>query len=305
MQKTFYLKKNCFLCNKITLCSLESKVIKSQIKCNVYKCQNCSLVFLDKKFVNRKLKKNYYENTYIHKYDENFKKNSNNIYKKIYDAIKTFTKKREVLEIGPGGGYLYSYLKNNVKEYHALEVSAKMREELKKKFNIQTYKSFAKINKKFDVVIIVSVLEHVKNPASFLKKISSYLKRDGKIIIQVPNVNDPLVSLYDLKYYKENYFRKVHLNYFNQYTLAKLIKKLNFKILFKKSILTYSLTNHLNWLYKKKGNKNSYEATNIFFGNSIGKDSRLLDIFSTLDRVYKKELEYKKLGDIEICVCKK
>ena len=57
MQKTSYLKKNCFLCNKITLCSLESKVIKSQIKCNVYKCQKCSLVFLDKKFVNRKLKK--------------------------------------------------------------------------------------------------------------------------------------------------------------------------------------------------------------------------------------------------------
>ena len=75
--------------------------------------------------------------------------------------------------------------------------------------------------------------------------------------------------------------------------------------MFKKTVLTFSLTNHLNWLYKKKGNKNSYEATNIFFGNSIGKDSRLLDIFSTLDRVYKKELEYKKLGDIEICVCKK
>ena len=67
------------------------------------------------------------------------------------------------------GRYLYSYLKKNVKEYHALEISTKMREELKK-FNIQTYKSFAKINKKFDVVIIVSVLEHVKNPASFLKK---------------------------------------------------------------------------------------------------------------------------------------
>ena len=35
------------------------------------------------------------------------KKNSNNIYKKIYDAIKTFTKKREVLEIGPGEIFIF------------------------------------------------------------------------------------------------------------------------------------------------------------------------------------------------------
>ena len=81
------------------------------------------------------------------------------------------------------------------------------------KYDLKIFDSFSKVKKKYDVVILISVLEHVKNPISFLKKISSFLKKNGKIIIEVPNVNDPLVSLYNLDYYKEKYYRKVHLNY--------------------------------------------------------------------------------------------
>lgn len=305
MQKTFYIKKKCFLCKKITLCSIKTKVIKSKIKCNVYKCYKCSLEFLDKSFVKKSLKKKFYESNYFHEYDKDFTKNPNNIYKKIFDTIKNFTKNKDVLEIGPGGGYLYTYLKRNIKNYHAVEISSNLREYLKKKFNITAYNSFAKIKKKYDVIILVSVLEHVKNPVFFLKKISHFLNKGGKIIIEVPSANDPLVSLYDLNYYKENYYRKVHLNYFNHNTISKLIKKLNFKIVFKKSILTYSLTNHLNWLYQKKGNKNSLEATNVFLKKNLNENKILFNIFKNLDKIYRKKLESKKFGDIEICVCKK
>jgi 2-polyprenyl-3-methyl-5-hydroxy-6-metoxy-1,4-benzoquinol methylase len=303
MQKTFFLKKKCFLCNKITLCSIESKLIKSKIKCNVYKCQKCTLQFLDKKFVNKNIKKNFYEENYFHSYDDNYYINPNNIYKKIFNEIKSHLKNKEVLEVGPGGGYFYNYLKNYIKDYEAIEIGSKQRSFLKDKYDLKVFDSFSKVKKKYDVVILISVLEHVKNPISFLKKISSFLKKNGKIIIEVPNVNDPLVSLYNLDYYKEKYYRKVHLNYFNSSTIKSIVNKLGFKILQQKTILTYSLTNHLNWFYKKKGNKNSYDATNIYFDKNI--NSKLLDIFVDMDKIYKKKLENNGYGDIEICVCKK
>ena len=303
MQKTFFIKKKCFLCQKISICSIETNIIKGGIKCCVYRCQNCSLEFLDRSFVNKNIFNNMYHGDYKYIYDKKFKDNQNNIYKKIYEKTKYFLKNKDVLEIGPGEACFYHYLKKNVKNYTAFELSSKHRKYLEEKFNIKSFGSISKIKKKYDVLILISVLEHIKNPINFLKKISTLLKPNGNILIEVPNVNDPLLKLYGLKIYKENYYRKAHINYFNSKTLRIFLKKLNFKILYQKNLISYSLTNHLSWLFKKKGNKNSIEATNIYLAN-YKRNHKLLSIFSKMDTSYKKLLEYKGYGDIEICVCK-
>ena len=66
---------------------------------------------------------------------------------------------------------------------------------------------------------------------------------------------------------------------------------------------TYSFTNHLNWIYKKKGQKNSNEATNVNL--PIKLDNKLKKIFNKIDSIYKRELEKKNIGDIEIAITKK
>ena len=95
-----------------------------------------------------------------------------------------------------------------------------------KKFKIKTYKEIEDApNNSFDVVIIISVLEHVTDPVNFLKSLSFLLKRKGKIIIECPSINDPLVKIYSNQSYKNFYYRPVHINYFNKTHLQKLPKQ--------------------------------------------------------------------------------
>ena len=66
---------------------------------------------------------------------------------------------------------------------------------------------------------------------------------------------------------------------------------------------TYSFTNHLNWIYKKKGQKNSNEATNVNL--PIKLDNKLKKIFNKIDSIYKRELEKKKYWRYRNCYYQK
>ena len=44
-----------------------------------------------------------------------------------------------------------------------------------------------------DIVTVYQTFEHVKEPQRFLKSIAKYLKPDGHLVIEVPNVHDPLL----------------------------------------------------------------------------------------------------------------
>ena len=46
-----------------------------------------------------------------------------------------------------------------------------------------------KINKKFHLITLNKVLEHVQNPVIFLKKSLKFLKKNGLVYIEVPDSN--------------------------------------------------------------------------------------------------------------------
>ena len=83
------------------------------------------------------------------------------------------------------------------------------------------------------------------------------LKNKGKVIIECPSIKEPLIKFYDVQEYKNFYYRPVHLNYFNRKHLIKIVKKSRFKLIKTFSILVYSLTNHLQWLYTNKRSEGS------------------------------------------------
>ncbi|OUV61456.1 MAG: hypothetical protein CBC88_00295 [Candidatus Pelagibacter sp. TMED128] len=299
------MKKNCYLCKKNTFHKIVNKEIRGKQKCDVYRCQVCKLEFLNKKFVKKFLTHSFYRKEYVKLYDKKFFSNKNNHYNKIFSKIKKYTKNKRVLEIGAGGGYLYHYLKTNVKKYEAVELSGVQRKYLSKKFNIKTYKEIDDAPKNsFDVVIIISVLEHVTDPINFLKNLKVLLKKRGRIIIECPSINDPLVQLYGNQSYKNFYYRPVHINYFNKTHLKKIVKFSNLKLIKTFSVLVYSITNHLGWHFNNKGSSDSEGATNIKFKH-LKKQNLLQKIFSKINDVYFHELSKQDYADMEIVICEK
>ena len=260
---------------------------------------------MDEKFVKRFLTEKFYRKEYVKLYDKKFFKNTNNHYAKIFEKIRNFTKNKKVLEIGAGGGYLYHYLKKNVKKYEAVELSDVQRKYLKKKFKIKTFKEIYQAPKEhYDVVIIVSVLEHVTDPVKFLKELKPLLAKSGKIIIECPSINDPLIGLYGVQSYKDFYYRAVHLNYFDQSHLKKIIERSGMKVFKSFSVLVYSLTNHLRWIYNNERSTSSNDATNIFIKN-IRMNKFIENMFKKLNEVYFKELSKSRYSDMEIMICGK
>ena len=100
----------------------------------------------------------------------------------------------KVLEVGCGAGATLSYLKENKKaDYvHGIEVQ----EGLPVQEGIDQYQngdaeSFD-LNSlpEFDLILLLDVIEHLKEPFQFLRKVRSRLTGNKEIVISVPNINN-------------------------------------------------------------------------------------------------------------------
>jgi SAM-dependent methyltransferase len=48
------------------------------------------------------------------------------------------------------------------------------------------YKDLSEVKDKFDLILLIEVIEHIANPKELLTRLSGYLKKDGQIWISVP-----------------------------------------------------------------------------------------------------------------------
>lgn len=156
---------------------------------------------------------------------------------KLYQIIKSYSLKRKnklfkkynptaktILDIGSGTGDLISYCNKNF-DCYGTEPNKNARELSLKKGN----KVVAKIEdlpvKKFDIITMWHVLEHVHDLKRQLISIHEMLNENGIAIIAVPNYTS-----YDAKYYKEAwaaYDVPRHLWHFNKHSMKTILKENN------------------------------------------------------------------------------
>ncbi len=68
---------------------------------------------------------------------------------------------------------------------------------------------------KYDFIYSIHVMEHIRNPKLFIRKIIDSLTPKGRFIIEVPNVDDPLLSVYKIEEFNKFYWYPYHLYYYN------------------------------------------------------------------------------------------
>ncbi len=90
-----------------------------------------------------------------------------------------------VLEFGSGGGYLLKEME--AKEKLGIEINDMAREEAVRQ-GIRSVKRIEDVPDAYaDIIISTSVLEHVEEPLTTLRKLRDKLKDGGKIVFHVPN----------------------------------------------------------------------------------------------------------------------
>jgi SAM-dependent methyltransferase len=181
---------------------------------------------------------------------------------------------KKILEIGCNYGYLLEELKKkyNVFGIELDENAVSYCQQKNLKVVQDNIEHFAKTtDKKFDLIIMSHVFEHLLNPDEVLANLRKILSKEGQVLILVPNSKSFTAKTF--KKYWGWWQVPVHINHFNRNSLTLLLDKCNFQTIKTTSkggdslIIILSLMN----IFKsnKSGNKLSPIKRFIIIVNSI------------------------------------
>ncbi|MFH2069951.1 MAG: class I SAM-dependent methyltransferase [Elusimicrobiota bacterium] len=158
-----------------------------------------------------------------------------------YQVVKLVKPNSKVLEIGCATGYIGKYLKEKVNcESWGVEIdpdSAEMAKPYYQKIlvgNIENEQILQQIDRKFDFILCMNVLEHLVNPLGVLQKIKKFLAPAGRVIITLPNIAHFSIRVRLLfgKFDYEDYgiLDNTHLRFFTLKTAKEMIESSGLKI---------------------------------------------------------------------------
>ncbi len=262
---------HCYLCDSTNNIKVAGKV-RDILDLKIIKCQNCGLVFLEN-FDH--INETYYNESRmmldqgfsIEKWIEEVEKDI--VYR--IDLVKPLATSKSYLDFGCGSGQLLKALRYNAYNCAGVEKSYELRHYLKFEHGLKVFADIKDIKEEwYDIITMFHVLEHLKDPKQTLKDLGKLLNPRGRILIETPNVNDALLTLYKNKAFSEFTYWSCHLYLFNPYTLKKLIEDIGLEVEYIKQVQKYPLSNHLYWL--SKGLPNGHNIWNFMDAFSLTKE---------------------------------
>ncbi len=254
------LSRPCNLCDSTSFAVLSNKGRDGEYLRTVI-CQDCGLVWSDPFPIDPT---HYYQKDYRILYKGTYSPKIKHIYRAAqvaldrYQRLKTYlTDKQNVLEIGSGGGEFSYLLVQKGFQVTAIEPNEGYGNYSKEQYGINVQIGFTQNldfpEQSFDFITMSHVLEHVDNPTQVLKKLNGWLKTEGTLALEVPNVEAICQS-------PKNTFHAAHLFNFNQATLALLVEKAGFAVI--KSFLSPDGGN-ITLIAQKNAKVNSVPSLNI------------------------------------------
>ncbi len=162
---------------------------------------------------------------------------SKRTYEKVLELLGDIQGEK-ILDCGAGKGFFTEQLINKNGEIYACDIDSS-RFKLKipfKKANFNYHVPFN--NSFFNKIVSIEVIEHLENPAMFIKELNRILKKNGQIIITTPNIQNvkskfQFMFRSEFHWFQESEFgnkgsRHIHPLYWRE--IIFLLEKYNFKI---------------------------------------------------------------------------
>ena len=216
----------------------------------------------------------------------------NQVIERRFEKIRSyFSGPLRVLEIGSSDGAFLRLAKkwNTGLDLVSLETDAdtkRDRDQLSWLKQCSDFNELVEKDFRFDIVCFFHVLEHIADPAAFLNSCSKVLAPDGRIIVEVPSLDDPLLKLYHSKEYEGFYFQAQHPYVYSANSLCRLLEAHCYRIERCMPHQRYGLENHLTWLTEHRP----------------GGNETLRTMFASIDVQYRKQLEAAGCADSVVVV---
>jgi len=143
-------------------------------------------------------------------------------------------KEPEVLDFGSGVGANISLLKKFSKNIDAYEPNTEMHDLIKERYNV---KVIEKIEKKYDLIFLTDVIEHIEDDINGMKNIVNHLKDNGHLLVTVPAYQFLFSEKDKILHHFRRYNKKTLLNIFPDNVKIEKISYYNFFLFFPLAII--------------------------------------------------------------------
>jgi len=205
-----------------------------------------------------------------------------------YNQFKKITKNKSILDVGCGNGGYLKLNSNSANLCSGFELRKNCINFINRKYKkIRVYSDYSQIKCKFDVITAFHVLEHLPNQIEFLKNIKKFLKKKGKLILEIPASKDLLFQIDELTKFKKFSLWSEHLILHSSLSLKKFINAAGYSKIKIIKFQRFGLSNHIGWILDQApGGQKKYDKY----------------IPSEFEQKYKKNLLNKNLYDTLIVV---
>ena len=227
---------HCKLCNDASISFLFDKQGVSY-----FQCSSCKFIFSDSGNPNLTNRLKDFEPAYIDYLKEKSIDNNNHLF-----ILNKLSKQQDLtgktfLDIGCGSGKFVKFLQSKgfdaygIEPSHALFESFLQQDPSFFKGDVLDF-SLSNPGRKFDVIIVSDVLEHVEDPARFFEKINQLLSPGGLLFISTPDTNSFLAKAFGKRWH---YYNKYHLSIFSRSNIFQLAKRSKLSVISSGTVTRY------------------------------------------------------------------
>ena len=235
-----------------------------------------------------------------------------------FKFIQRFIKKGKLFDLGAGWGHFMLAAKELGYDIFGVEISEQPYLYCVNDLKLPVeHIDFFQMDgsKKFDIITMWDVLEHIDHADVFLKKCNELTEPGGYLFLQVPAIDS-----YFAKRHKDNWkmMGLDHVNYFSQKTMRQILERNGYEVLaFKSSFeiklfLMYTILPFLKRF--KSGKKESLQSTNSsitagerqqYFNKFTKRPMWQLKLFVFLHNILYNTLSFLNIGEEMMVAAKK
>ena len=186
---------------------------------------------------------------------------------KLIDQLRP--QRGRLLDIGTAGGSFLSVAQKAGWQVEGCEPNRWMSEWANQHYGLHvvpgTIEDMKLKDESFDVISLWDVLEHTPDPRATLRECSRVLKPGGLLVVNYPDIHSLIARLMGRRWV---FLLSVHLYYFTEKTLSKMLEDLGFRVvkrhahwqtlelgyvLFRMEAYVKSLARAVRWVVKKLG----------------------------------------------------
>lgn len=244
--------KPCYLCCSTSF-SHRKGIVRDKPDIRVLECNSCGLVALE---ATSHIGEGFYENSKMHGSDPksipDWLKEVESDDMRRFEMLKSLMPNKRILDFGCGAGGFLLFAKTLARDVVGIKLESRIREYWANQLKIVP--SADDIEGVYDLITAFHVLEHLPDPRATLKNLSRLLGtgQSSRMVIEVPNANDALLTLFDCDAFQRFTYWSNHLYLFSSSTLELLARQAGLKVVAIQHYQRYPLSNHLHWLGKGK-----------------------------------------------------